>query len=59
MNKYKVYFDYEEEDAVEIIAAGPQLAKMHVASMLINEHKWDGDDVGDVLDSLNVEEVAC
>lgn len=55
--KFKVYFDYEEEDSVEVEALTESCAKQIVVNQMIKEHGWDEDEREGMFESLNAEVV--
>jgi hypothetical protein len=54
MSIFKVWFDYEEEDFVEIEATTGEEALQKVADKMVSEH---GMDMNGMIESLNYEEV--
>ena len=53
MDIYKVYFDYEEEDSIEVFAPDAKTAKDLVFFDLKREHGWDEEE--GMYDALNAE----
>ena len=53
MNIYDVWFDYEEEDIVQMNAKSEQDAMEKVADLLLRESDYDGMTKESIVDSLN------
>lgn len=58
MKRFKVYFDYEEEDSIEIMADDEQDALCQVVDRLKGETSdYDEFSDDDLMDSLNAKEL--